>query len=328
MAVFFLTALVGAAFAYGNFPTEVTARVGVLGGPARPVPGDRGTSRFQAVSSPLILPSASAAEGATSGEPRVSGFFPGSVADAGQPIGPSFTRSDLVRYTIRKGNTLLSIASYFGISLETLLGANPSLKSGIIRPGDELNVLPVAGVVYKTADGDTLESVSGYFGISEESIKQFNKSINFTSLGAGISLIIPGGKKSAYRGSTLPDLKSYFSKPAEGLNLGKLHPQNAVDIVNSCGTPVLAAAEGLVIPDENLGDGHSGWNNGYGIFVLMEHPFGNGVRTRYSHLKESLVGIGDYVKQGQQIGTMGDTGDAVGCHVHFEVDGAENPLAK
>jgi len=119
-----------------------------------------------------------------------------------------------------------------------------------------------------------------------------------------------------------------FIMPADGYNWGQLHHYNAVDISNKCGTPVRASAEGLVAPDENFGSGVGGWNGGYGNFVLIEHPFGDGVMTRYAHLSKVLVNIGDYVKQGQEIGIVGETGDATGCHVHFEVYGAENPFAK
>ncbi len=90
----------------------------------------------------------------------------------------------------------------------------------------------------------------------------------------------------------------------------------------------MAAAEGLVVPDPQIPNTTDGWNDGYGNFVLIEHPFGNDVRTRYAHLEKVLVSIGDYVKQGEVIGLMGETGDASGCHVHFEVYGAQNPFAK
>ena len=96
----------------------------------------------------------------------------------------------------------------------------------------------------------------------------------------------------------------------------------------SCGASVRAAAEGLVVPDDSFSSGLDGWNGGYGKFVLMEHPFGDSVRTRYAHLATVSVNIGDYIKQGEQIGTMGRTGDSSGCHLHFEVYGAANPLAR
>jgi len=73
----------------------------------------------------------------------------------------------------------------------------------------------------------------------------------------------------------------------------------------------------------------SGWNGGYGIYVLLEHP--NSTRTRYAHLQKVSVSVGDYVSQGDIIGYIGNTGNThgvTGCHVHFEVIGAKNPFAK
>ncbi len=128
--------------------------------------------------------------------------------------------------------------------------------------------------------------------------------------------------------TALPNLNSKFIMPAKGYDWGILHNYNAVDIANHCGTPVVAAAEGLIVPDPNITNVTDGWNDGYGNFVLIEHPFGDDVLTRYAHLEKALVQIGSYVKQGQEIGLMGETGDATGCHVHFEVIGAHNPFAK
>lgn len=255
--------------------------------------------------------------------------FATSLVDTGEPIGPVFSRDNLIKYAVRRGDTLSGIAAYFGISFDTLANANPTVRARYLQPGDELNILPTSGIVYKTADGDSLESVADYFNIPMEKIAEFNKSVNFTALGAGISLVIPGAKTGFVASkSSLPNFNSSFIKPTDGFNWGILHHYNAVDIANSCGTPVVASAEGLVVPDDSFGDGRGGWNGGYGGFVLIEHPFGDGVRTRYAHLEKILVNIGDYVQQGTEIGIMGDTGDATGCHVHFEVYGAENPFAK
>ena len=122
---------------------------------------------------------------------------------------------------------------------------------------------------------------------------------------------------------------NYFSPPTYGWNLGIVHDNNAVDIANRCGTPVYAANEGLTVPDEKLGNGDSGFNNGYGIFILIEHP--NGTKTRYAHLSKTVVEAGLNVSKGELIAYMGNTGNThgpSGCHLHFEVLGAENPLAK
>jgi len=117
---------------------------------------------------------------------------------------------------------------------------------------------------------------------------------------------------------------SYFTLPSSGLNWGKLHYDNAIDIADLCGRPIKAAAEGLVIEEFS----NNRWNNGYGNYVLIEHP--NGIKTRYAHTLKNSVQAGDYVSQGQLIALIGNTGNAkgaTGCHLHFEVIGAKNPFA-
>lgn len=121
----------------------------------------------------------------------------------------------------------------------------------------------------------------------------------------------------------------YFIQPTSGKNWGVLHANNAVDIANSCGTPVLAAAAGTVVSDPGLGTGASGWNSGFGKFLLVKHS--NGTKTRYAHLSKIYVVVGEKVEQGQEIGEIGNTGhvDGVtGCHLHFEVLGGANPFAR
>jgi len=117
------------------------------------------------------------------------------------------------------------------------------------------------------------------------------------------------------------DSKDYFILPTQGFNWGKLHLRNAVDIANSCGAPAVASAQGLV-SDLSL----DSWSEGYGHYVILAHP--NGTKTRYAHLDKIFVSFGQYVKQNDSIGTVGRTGDATGCHVHFEVSGAPNPFIK
>jgi murein DD-endopeptidase MepM/ murein hydrolase activator NlpD len=143
---------------------------------------------------------------------------------------------------------------------------------------------------------------------------------NFTSSG--------GNTARLQSGSTLPKFNGYFITPAQGQNSKVLDANNGVEIVNSCGTPVFAAADGVVVPDPQNTNSLGGWNGGYGNFVLIEHPFGNEIFTRYAHLQQSLVQIGDYVKQGQKIGLMGQSGGATNCELDFEIIGAQNPFGK
>lgn len=331
MAVFLLVGLIG----LGSLSFGADSRkdgVGVLGGPASSQENIGFLDEAAVLSGrPIFLAQAGIAPSVQGYDFQTSDTIEGSVQDLGQPVGPASYRPDLFIYKVAKGDTISRVAANFGVSVETIVDANPKVKTSSLRAGDELVVLPVSGFVYRTKDEETLESVAEIFNIREERIREANPSVNFGVLQPDTALVIPGAKRADYAyasGAPLSDLGAYFITPAEGFNWGRIHTHNAIDIANTCGTTVRAAAEGLVIPDEVFGDGVTGWNGGYGHFVLIEHPLGDKVRTRYAHLDTVAVEIGNYVKQGQEIGTMGQTGEATGCHLHFEAYGAKNPFAK
>jgi murein DD-endopeptidase MepM/ murein hydrolase activator NlpD len=81
------------------------------------------------------------------------------------------------------------------------------------------------------------------------------------------------------------------------------------DIDATYGMPVQAAATGRVII--------AGWQRGYGNVIYIDH--GNGLSTRYGHLSEIDVSVGQTVNRGQTIGLVGSTGRSTGPHLHYEV---------
>lgn len=89
-------------------------------------------------------------------------------------------------------------------------------------------------------------------------------------------------------------------------------PTLAVDLsrANGSGDKVVAAAPGRVSKVRNLG------NTSYGKYVVIDH--GGGWSTLYAHLNRYSVGVGDRVAQGQGIGTVGNTGNSQGAHLHHE----------
>ena len=114
-----------------------------------------------------------------------------------------------------------------------------------------------------------------------------------------------------------------LSIPTTGWNWGQLHADNAVDIANICGTPIYAAAEGLIT------EAKEGWNDGYGNYLVVRHP--DGIETRYAHNQRNAVAVGQYVLQGDLVSFIGNTGNThgpTGCHLHFEVHGTKNPFVK
>ncbi|MBV8841263.1 MAG: peptidoglycan DD-metalloendopeptidase family protein [Bryobacterales bacterium] len=88
---------------------------------------------------------------------------------------------------------------------------------------------------------------------------------------------------------------------------GELHP--GVDISAGMGTPVHAAADGVVVFAEYM--------NGYGKIVIIDH--GNGMTTRYAHLSQFEVVPGEEIRRGDVLALSGATGRVTSPHVHFEV---------
>lgn len=82
-----------------------------------------------------------------------------------------------------------------------------------------------------------------------------------------------------------------------------------IDVCASMGSPIFAAADGVVTS--------AGYSGSYGNIIKISH--GNGLETYYAHNSASYVAPGQTVKRGQVIGAMGATGNATGVHVHFEV---------
>lgn len=99
--------------------------------------------------------------------------------------------------------------------------------------------------------------------------------------------------------------------------VGKMH--QGVDIANDTWTPIFASADGLVEVAQ--------LSTSFGNFVTLNH--GNGIKTRYGHMRLLLVHPGQFVHRYQIIGYMGNTGLSVGPHLHYEVwvnNSPVNPL--
>ena len=94
-----------------------------------------------------------------------------------------------------------------------------------------------------------------------------------------------------------------------GSRWGKWH--KGLDIGASKGTTIVAAASGTVTVSQ------VGYSGGYGNYIILSHE--NGVETVYAHCTKLLVGVGQYVSQGQAIATVGSTGRSTGNHLHFEI---------
>lgn len=264
------------------------------------------------------------------------------ISEGSQSVAP---RDAVEQYTVADGDTLGGISDRFGLNLSTLLWANGLTFRSTIRPGQNLSIPPVDGVLYTVKKGDTVNKIANTYGADAAQIIAFNKLGSADDLRVGDDLMLPGGEPPApaVRPATKP-LASLFTSPSgsaasSGDGFSKWTPfaapkgdgetsgtwvwptdwhvitqpfgwkHTGVDLDGDYTTHSYAAADGVVV--------YSGWRTGYGNTVEVDH--GNGVITRYAHHSKLLVHAGDVVKAGQVIANTGSTGRSTGTHLHFEV---------
>ena len=242
-------------------------------------------------------------------------------------------------YIVREGDNLQKIAKMFDVSANTILWGNDLRSPKDIKVGQELVILPVSGIRYTIKQGDTIQGIAKRYGGDTDEILRFNNLEKGQRLTIGDEIIVPNGE---FKPSTLNkrdsavtkliktyinesvDSLAYYMRPIiNGHRTQGLHGRNGVDIAPFCRCTgkegLFAAAAGEVIVAKG-----SGWNGGFGNYVVISHP--NGTQTLYGHMHSVTVHSGEKVSQGQQIGFVGSSGKSTGPHVHFEIRGARNPF--
>jgi murein DD-endopeptidase MepM/ murein hydrolase activator NlpD len=261
----------------------------------------------------------------------------------------NFYRHGLTTYKVQSGDTVVSIASSFGISPQTVMMENKIDDSAKLKTGQDLTILPTTGITYTIKAGDTQDAILNKYKITESAFLDANNLESFDDLQAGAVVVIPmdsvnlpvkpkaapkfvqndSGKVTLKTAAVPQDFAGgiidfIWPTPVRTITQGFSSRHTGLDISDSKMEPIYAAADGFVEI--------SGYQtNGYGNTIVINH--GSGFKTRYGHASELYVSAGDYVKKGQLIAKQGHTGrvrGATGIHLHFEIikDGNRvNPLA-
>ena len=265
---------------------------------------------------------------------------------------PSRPRLEVVKYTVLEGDTVFGIAEKFGLDPETVLWGNYYVLLDDphgLKPGQELNILPVNGTYHEWQQGEGLNGISEYYGVKPEDIINYpSNNLDIAIVGdfsnpniaPGTWLIVPGGRRefvswSAPLGVTRENpayarvLGPGACDPISGGAVGFgtfIWPTNdhylsgfdytpaanhwGIDLAGNEGEGVYATDAGVIV--------YAGWNNyGYGNMILIDH--GGGFQSLYAHLSGLNVGCGQSVGQGDVIGAIGTTGNSSGSHLHFEI---------
>lgn len=291
----------------------------------------------------------------------ITGYAPNNVQSSADlvpyrmimvPGGKMPTRDRVVTYTVREGDTLATIAQFFGLHPSTIVWANSLPNGDLIFPGQNLAILPTDGVMVTVTAGESVESLAQRFGVEPKAILNYPAN----GLGAGGKLrvgqqvMIPGGQPPAPPPPPPPAEPAPQSQPAPqtaasqpapapgagGAATGRfIWPTSGV-ITQYFGPTSFALeppyagyahfhqgldiANGFGTPIVAADGGtviYAGWSSsGLGNAVAIDH--GNGLITWYGHMgSRPAVSVGQRVSRGQYLGPMGSTGASTGSHVHF-----------
>ena len=201
--------------------------------------------------------------------------------------------------------------------MQSLRMSNEWLKNRVAVLQEEKAALLDSAVADLNRKSRIIESILNSVGVDiRVQVSNKNSGGPFTSSRAGTrdELILRTDRyldtmQNVPLGPPLPGvLTSRFGQRIDPIN-GEAAYHRGVDIKGRMGADVKATADGTVITQN--------YDKSSGRYVVLDH--GNGFKTKYAHLKKSLVQMGDTVARGQVIGLVGSSGRSTGPHVHYEI---------
>ncbi len=227
-------------------------------------------------------------------------------------------------YQVKTGDTLAKIAQRSGLLGTTLMGANPSIRSGKVIPGQTLKIPPYNGIVVSVPTGQTLKSVAAIYRVKPALLFEVNgcqtaprvvfvPGINWSpnsTLAAVTPLPTqPIGKVAVnLRQDRYPLVKPADVRRTYGWQgKEKIVFSSGVDLAATPGTQALSVADGTVA--------FAGQQKPWGGMVVVNHTQGR--QTRYGYLSALKVKIGQRVQRGQVLGMIAPTPAALRFEMRY-----------
>lgn len=240
-----------------------------------------------------------------------------------------FPEFKMAEYFLKKGETLHAVAVRLGISVDSIASASGINFLYGATNGQRVLIPNFQGVYLRNRKGLSVKRLALKYNIKGSDIMRFN-ALKKTYIPPGKDVFVPGAvmpavEQAFFYGTAfkapLPRtvLTSHFGLRSDPIT-GKKVFHGGIDLAAPTGTGVRAAHYGTVE--------YAGRAGGYGLLVVIRHPFG--YRTFYGHLSKISVKTGQKINAGNRIGSVGSTGRSTGPHLHFEIrhyDKKVNPAA-
>ncbi len=197
------------------------------------------------------------------------------------------------------------------------LGERVSGLAGI--KSQEFNFLAPPGRGGAPVAGDRALSMADFQLLLENIARQVEQRADFLNV---VETELMDSKLRDKMMPTIQPVNVAYNASGFGLRIDPFNGRQAmhegIDFIAPTGSPIVAAAGGVVISSE--------WHHDFGNLIEIDH--GNDIVTRYGHASKVYVHVGDIVKRSQHIADVGTTGRSTGAHLHFEVQVkgiAQNP---
>lgn len=255
--------------------------------------------------------------------------------DGGTCATPVLSR--LIRHRIVSGETIASLAQRYGLIPATLMGMNLSLRGGQAPVGSEILIPPYNGIRVDVPANQSWRDIAKRYGVRPDVLFEVNgcqptpRVVFVPGVNWSPNTTQPNAKPLGPVKQVLAGLPIAHGMPILGYGwvvqptIGKVAFHSGIDLAAPVGTPVSAIGEGTVAFAGNQGN--------YGAMVVVNHA--EGLQTRYGQLASLQVKVGQSLRRGQVIGTVGISGkpSSPEPHLHFEVRSrsklgwvAENPM--
>ena len=244
------------------------------------------------------------------------------------PTAPLPNRAPLI-YTVAAGDTLESIAKDLKIPFREITWSNPGLRLPL-KAGQGLRIPPlnVPGFVVVVRKGDTLASLARAHGVDPMVIADFNRIRGQLTVGSMLVVPVDPALGPNLTSGVIADpmAPGRFMCPIPGAQIiqtfgptsfavepsynGYLHFHTGIDLLAGYGTPIDAAAGGMVTAVGFAGD--------FGLRVEITDSYG--LVEIYAHMSSVETAVGTAVQQGTEIGQVGSTGLSIGSHLHLQLE--------
>jgi murein DD-endopeptidase MepM/ murein hydrolase activator NlpD len=232
---------------------------------------------------------------------------------------------------VQRNDTLSEIAERYDLSMRSIIAANKIKPPYVIYPNQRLRLPPPK--TYKVRKGDTIYEISRMFSTTQTRVVRLNNISKPYRIYEGqvLKMPMPEQRIASVSSNTqatrtlrrkakiaAPKMigNGLFKMPVDGKIISSYGPKSGglhndgINIAAPLGAPIVSGQSGVVA---YTGDGIEG----YGNLILIRHD--KGYMSAYAHLDRIAVKRGDILKQGQKIGTVGQTGNVDRPQLHFEI---------